>query len=148
MRADRQKETMTEERVMMAIVRASELFKRKSSAIFARHHLSFSQYNVLRLLDGCPDGKNSITEIAEKLLVSSPNLSGIAKRLEKAGFVSRTRDKADERKTILTLEQGGRKVLAKVESLQRENIRVLLADWPEQQKNAFLSLLKDMLQKG
>jgi DNA-binding MarR family transcriptional regulator len=133
---------------MMAIVRASELFKRKSSAIFAQHGLSFSQYNVLRLLEGCPEGKSSISEIADKLLVSTPNLSGIAKRLEKAGFVSRTRDQADERKTILILKKEGQKVLARVEGLQMANIREFLADWPDEQKDVFLNLLKHVLQKG
>lgn len=135
-----------DERIMMAIVRVSERFKRKSSAIFSGYGLSFSQYNALRVLDGFPDGRSSITEISQRLLVSTPNLSGIAKRLEKAGFVGRSRDAADERKTILVLMPPGKEVLDQIEKLQDRNIKQFLEDCPANRKRAYLNWLKNMLE--
>lgn len=136
-----------DERLMMAIVRVSERFKRKSSAIFTDYGISFSQYNVLRLLDGRTGGQSSITEISRQLLVSTPNMSGIAKRLEISGFVSRSRDKNDERKTNLTLKTPGRQVLVKIKKLQEKNIEKFLTTCPINNKNAFIDLLKDMLKR-
>ena len=136
-----------DERLMMAIVRVSERFKRKSSAIFVDYGISFSQYNVLRLLDGCIGSQSAITEISRQLLVSTPNMSGIAKRLEKSGFVSRSRDKNDERKTILTLKTPGRQVLAKIKNLQEKNIEKFLATCSKDNKKSLLELLKDMLKR-
>ena len=136
-----------DERLMITIVRVSERFKRKSSAIFVDYGISFSQYNVLRLLDSRIGGQSSITEISRQLLVSTPNMSGIAKRLEKSGFVSRSRDKNDERKTILTLKTPGRQVLAKIKSLQEKNIEKFLATCSKDNKKALLELLKDMLKR-
>jgi DNA-binding MarR family transcriptional regulator len=137
-----------DERILMAIVRVSERFKRKSSAIFVGYGLSFSQYNVLRVLDSRPDGQGSITDISRQLLVSSPNLSGIAKRLEKAGFVRRGRDAADERRTLLVLRPPGKAVLEQIRHLQEKNIQEFLAVCPADQKRAFLDWLKTMLAPG
>ncbi|MFH1155099.1 MAG: MarR family transcriptional regulator [Pseudomonadota bacterium] len=140
------KETpVIEERIMMAVVRVSELFKRKSTAIFARHGLSFSQYNVLRLLEASRDSQCAITEISRRLLISTPNLSGIAKRLEKGGFIRRDRDAADERKTILVLESPGRLVLTEIGNLQEMNFKTFLDHCPENRKQDLLDLLKGML---
>ena len=135
-----------DERIMMAIVRVSERFKRKSAAIFTDYGLSFSQYNALRLLGNLPGGRGSITEISHQLLVSTPNMSGIAKRLEKAGFVSRSRDMGDERRTILQLQPPAKQVLKNIQGLQEKNIKMFLASCPLGQKRAFLDLLKGMLQ--
>lgn len=134
-----------DERIMMAIVRVSELFKRKSSSIFARYGLSFSQYNVLRVLGGAGGGQGTVTDVSTRLLVSTPNLSGIAKRLEKGGFISRRRDAADERRTILVLEPLGRRVMDDIGDLQDTNIQTFLAGCPLDQKQAMLDLLKTML---
>lgn len=134
-----------DEKIMMAIVRVSERFKRKSSAIFAGYELSFSQYNVLRALDGLPGGCGSISEVSKLLLVSAPNMSGIAKRLEKTGFITRGRDSADERRTLLALQPAGKRVLARIRKLQEDNIEAFLTAYPIKQKQALLDLLKEML---
>lgn len=134
-----------DERIMLAVVRAAELFKRKSSAVFSGYGLSFSQYNVLRVLDDSPDGQCSISDIARRLLVSVPNLSGIARRLEKAGFADRSRDPSDERRVILCLKKRGQKVLGKIEELQEQNIRQFLEDCSNEEKSVLLAQLKAML---
>ena len=105
----------------------------------------FSQYNVLRVLDALPNSRGSITEISKLLLVSTPNLSGIAKRLEKAGFIIRSRDESDERRTILKLQPTDRRVLTKIRRLQETNIKMFLAACPVGQKRALLDLLRGML---
>ncbi len=145
MAVDKKYSLSIDETVMMAIVRSSERFKRESSAIFSGYGLSFSQYNVLRLLDSRPDGRDSITEISRRLLVSTPNMSGIGKRLEKAGFVDRYRDSSDERRTILSLKPAGSRVLAEIQPRQEENVKSFLAACPPGLKQAFLDLLNAML---
>ena len=135
----------TDEKVMLAIVRTAELFKRRSASIFALFGLSFSQYNTLRVLAAEESGEQSITEISRRLLISSPNMSGIAKRLEKGGFVIRGHDPGDERKTILRLTPKGRRVLAEIVGRQDENIHAFLAGCSAQGKREFLAILRNML---
>ena len=80
------------EKVMVALVKASELFKKDSDAIFKNYGLTFSQYNVLRVLAKSTNGQNSVTNASKIMIVSSPNMTGIAKRLEKNGFIIRKND--------------------------------------------------------
>ena len=59
------------EKVLMAIVRAAENFKRTHAAIFRRYGLSFPQYNVLRVLDASHEGRNKISDISRIMLLPS-----------------------------------------------------------------------------
>ena len=76
-----------DERVMMAIVRIAERFKKNSSALVKNWALTFPQYNVLRVLDASENGQDSMRDVNRIILVSSANMTGIAKRLEKNGFI-------------------------------------------------------------
>ena len=49
------------EKLMVAIVKASEAYKKDADSIFRNYGLTFSKYNVLRILGNSPGGKNTIT---------------------------------------------------------------------------------------
>ena len=76
-----------DERVMMAIVRVAERFKKESAAIFKNYGLTFPQYNVLRVLQSSKNGQNMVRDINRIMLVSGANMTGITKRMEKTGFI-------------------------------------------------------------
>ena len=104
-----------DEKVLMAIVRAAERFKRAISALFRRYHLSFPQYNILRVLDASTNGQSRITEVSRIMLVPGANITGLAKRLEKSGFIQRKSDPKDERVTLLEITPKGKNTLADIE---------------------------------
>ena len=85
-----------DEKILMAIVRAAESFKRLASSLFRQYDLSFPQYNILRVLDASEGGQTRITEVGRIMLVSGANMTGLAKRLEKNGFIRRNSDPGDE----------------------------------------------------
>src|SRR5664280_861586 len=89
----------SDENVLMALVRAAETFKRVVSNIFRKHGLSFPQYNMLRVLDASKEGQGRITHVSRIMLVPVANMTGIARRLEKNGFIDRNSDPTDERVT-------------------------------------------------
>ena len=91
----------TDEKVLMGIVRLAEKFKRVHSAVFRNYGLSFPQYNVLRALEASKGGQNKIGDVSRIMLVPVANITGIAKRLEKDGFIIKKSDPADDRVTIL-----------------------------------------------
>ena len=99
------------EKLIVAIVRVSESYKKDADAIFRNHGLTFSQYNVLRVLNNSPQGRNKITIASRIMLVSGANMTGVAKRLEKGGFIVRKSDARDERVTLLEITSRGRQAL-------------------------------------
>jgi MarR family transcriptional regulator, 2-MHQ and catechol-resistance regulon repressor len=137
-----------DEKVMVALVKASELYKKEADAIFKNYGLTFSQYNVMRVLYNSTDGQNSVTNASKIMLVSSPNMTGIAKRLEKSGFIIRKNDCKDERITLLEITPKGRRILENIRSAHDENMRNYLRSFSGEEKKKLLEDLKRVFNKS
>ena len=137
-----------DEKVMIAIVRAAELFKKESGAIFKNYGLTFAQYNVLRILDATPNGKNTITNVSRIMLVTGANMTGVAKRLEKSGFLIRRGDANDERITLLEITPKGRQALKNIREEKDENLEKYMSSFSADEKEEMLSRLKQILRRG
>jgi len=136
-----------DERVMMAIVRVAERFKKNSSALFRNWGLTFSQYNLLRVLDASENGQNTMKSVNRIMLVSSANMTGIAKRLEKNGFIVRTSDPKDDRVKRLKITPLGTHVLKAIADHKERNVKRYLMRYPDEQKAALLETLGEILRQ-
>ena len=137
-----------DEKVMMAIVRAAELFKKESGAIFKNYGLTFAQYNVLRILDATPNGKNTITNVSRIMLVTGANMTGVAKRLEKSGFLIRRGDANDERVTLLEITPKGRQSLKNICEEKDESLEKYMSSFSADEREEMLSKLIQILRRG
>jgi DNA-binding MarR family transcriptional regulator len=135
----------TNEKVLMAVVRAAEIFKRTHSAIFRNYGLSFPQYNVLRVLDASLNGMNKISEVSRIMLVPGANMTGLAKRLERDGFIIRKSDSSDERVTILEITPKGKRTLKNIEKAKDRSIEFILKGFSGKEKTEFLDKLKKVI---
>lgn len=73
--------------------------------------LTYPQYVAMLVLweqDGL-----TVSEIGERLFLDSGTLTPLLKRLESAGYISRLRDSADERRVLIELTATGRKLKAR-----------------------------------
>lgn len=136
------------EKVLMAIVRAAENFKRTHATIFRRYGLSFPQYNVLRVLDASHNGKNRISDISRIMLVPGANMTGIAKRLERDGFLLRESDPSDERVTILQITAKGKKTLEKIKDEKDRILEKVLSGFSDKDKVELLDRVKQLIKKS
>ncbi|HBE44093.1 MAG TPA: MarR family transcriptional regulator [Deltaproteobacteria bacterium] len=143
-----QSDLSADEKVLMAVVRAAETFKRVVTATFRRHGLSFPQYNVLRVLDASKDGKSRIKDVCSIMLVPDANMTGLSKRLEKNGFIIRKSDPNDERVTILEITEKGKNTLANIEPERIANMHAMLQGFSEDEKRIFLNNVKRLLKNG
>lgn len=136
------------EKVLMAVVRAAEIFRRNHSAIFRNYGLSFPQYNVLRVLDASLKGMNKISEVSRIMLVPGANMTGIAKRLERDGFLIRKSDSNDERVTILEITPKGKRTLKNMEKEKDRSIEIILRGFSQKEKTEFLDKLKQLIKNN
>ncbi|MDH3883142.1 MAG: MarR family transcriptional regulator [Desulfobacterales bacterium] len=132
----------------MAIVRAAEIFRRNHSGIFRNYGLTFPQYNVLRVLEASRNGRNKISDVSRIMLVPGANITGIAKRLEKDGFIIKKSDAADERVTILEITPKGKRTLKNIVKEKDERLKLMLKDLSENQKLELLDKVKRILKNG
>jgi DNA-binding MarR family transcriptional regulator len=91
--------------------------------------LTYPQYVAMLVLwerDGL-----TVSEIGERLYLDSGTLTPLLKRLETAGYISRLRDTADERRVLVQLTATGRRLKAKAEPIpacMRENMQCTLGE--------------------
>ena len=77
--------------------------------------LTFPQYLViLELLDGAP---LSVGTLGARLDMDTGTITPLVKRLESAGFLTRTRDPSDERRVLVDLTSRSRALEAEIRSI-------------------------------
>jgi DNA-binding MarR family transcriptional regulator len=134
-----------DEKVLIALAKVAESWKKNCTAIFKNFGLTYAQYNVLRALNSFEGGINTITNISLIMLVSGANMTGIAKRMEERGFILRKSDPHDERKTMLEITPRGIKTLKNISGDYNRLMDHLLQDIPASQRKDFLETLKNIL---
>ncbi|TQM58401.1 MarR family winged helix-turn-helix transcriptional regulator [Humibacillus xanthopallidus] len=99
---------------MHTTVRAFDAVYRE---LLAEHGLSYPQYIALMAIG--EHGPLTVGALGELMRLDSGTLSPLLKRMEAAGLVGRTRDRADERRVLVALTDLGRDRLAGVSEVPR-----------------------------
>jgi DNA-binding MarR family transcriptional regulator len=76
--------------------------------------LSWVQFQILAGLNDRPDGRQRMTDIADRVVYSRSGLTYQATQLEKAGLINRSPDPSDERSTIVAVTAAGRALVRRV----------------------------------
>jgi DNA-binding MarR family transcriptional regulator len=100
-------------RALLQLLRAADTIWDASRVFFARWDLSPSQFNVLNLLRGCPEGQSQ-TELSRELIMHRSNVTGLVDRLEERGLVQRCDVKGDRRAYRVVLTPAGEELLKEI----------------------------------
>jgi len=138
----------TDEKVLMAIIRAAEHFKRVHSGVFRNFGLTFPQYNVLRVLDASKNGQNKISDVSRIMLVPGANITGLAKRLEMDGFIIKKSDPKDDRVTLLQITPKGKRALKNIEKEKNHWLELMMNNLSKKDKVDLLDKVKLILKNG
>lgn len=130
-----------------AVYSTAHMFNRLYRPMLDDLGITYPQYLVLVVL--WHEGEQSVSSLAERLKLEPSTLTPMLKRLEKAGFVTRTRGARDERVVMIGLTDKGRATGAKVPSINGA-IADAIGETPEQRKLVQDALLRirDRLEKA
>jgi len=103
-----------EEAVFLDMLRTCDLVSRRPAQLLKTEDLSATQYNVLRILRGSPEGL-PCGEIASRMITRDPDVTRLLDRMEKRGLISRSRDNKDRRTVIGRITPEGLKLLARLD---------------------------------
>ncbi len=103
-----------EEATFLELARTTDMLSRGLLKVIKTEDLSPTQYNVLRILRGSPDGL-PCGEIAARMITRDPDVTRLLDRLEKRGLVSRCRETKDRRTVWTRITPEGLKVLARLD---------------------------------
>ena len=103
-----------EEAAFLELARTTDMLSRGLVRIFKTEDLSPTQYNVLRILRGTPEGL-PCGEIAARMITRDPDVTRLLDRLEKRSLISRCRETEDRRMVMARITPDGLKVLARLD---------------------------------
>lgn len=109
-----------EESTFLELLRTSDTLSRRLAGVLKSEDLSSTQYNVLRILRGAPEGL-ACGEIAARMITRDPDVTRLLDRMEKRGLISRCRETKDRRVVQARITPEG------LEALERLDEPVLAA---------------------
>lgn len=123
-----------------AVYSTAHMFNRLYRPLLDELGVTYPQYLVLVVL--WHEGSQSVSCLAERLKLETSTLTPLLKRLEKAGFVTRTRSSQDERVVKIDLSDQGREAAARVPPINTAIAKAIgeTAEQRETIQNALLQI--------
>lgn len=103
-----------EEAAFLNLLRTTDMLSRGLIQVLKTEDLSATQYNVLRILRGAPDGL-PCGEISRRMITRDPDVTRLLDRLEKRGLISRSRETRDRRTVMASITPEGLKLLTRLD---------------------------------
>lgn len=123
----------------LGIVRTATLIRRAVGRAVKGSGLTPAQYNVLRILRGAGAEGHLIGEIGERLVVQDPDIPRLIDRIEKQGWVLRTRQVDDRRCVRVTITRAGRKL---TDALDKPVQALHVAQWAHLSRSELRTVLE------
>lgn len=130
-----------EELAFLELSRTTDMLSRRLSQLLKTEELSSTQYNVLRILRGAPEGL-PCGEIGNRMITRDPDITRLLDRLEKRELISRCRETKDRRMVMARITPGGLKLLARTDEPVREAHRQQLGHLGRGRLRALTELLQ------
>ena len=103
-----------EEAAFLDLLRTTDMLSRRLVPVLKAEDLSATQYNVLRILRGAPEGL-ACGEIAGRMITRDPDVTRLLDRLEKRGLISRDRETKDRRTVMARITPEGLTLLSRLD---------------------------------
>jgi DNA-binding MarR family transcriptional regulator len=137
----RQEQACPEEIATLDLVRTADLLSRGPLQVLKTEDLSGTQYNVLRILRGAPEGL-ACGEIASRMITRDPDVTRLLDRLEKRGLISRCRETKDRRTVMARIAPPGLKLLVNLDEPVRNAHRKQLGHLGPKRLRILVELLR------
>jgi DNA-binding MarR family transcriptional regulator len=108
----------------LALLRTADDSKRYISSVLEPGGVTLQQYNVLRILRGAGDAGLPTLAVGERMLERTPGVTRLIDRMERKGWVERTRCTEDRRRVWCKITDSGLAVLDQLEEPVAESDKV------------------------
>ena len=129
-----------EEDAFVNLARTTETLSRPLVQLLKTEDLSLTQYNVLRILRGSPEGL-TCGAISERMITRDSDITRLLDRLEKRDLVSRCRENKDRRVVLTRIAPKGLELLSALDGPVRDTHRGLLGHLGPKRLDALSQLL-------
>ena len=133
-------EGSAEEAAYLDLLRTADVLTRGAIGVLKAEELSSTQYNVLRILRGSPQGL-TCGEIAGRMITRDPDVTRLLDRMEKRGLISRSRESRDRRVVLARISPEGLKLVNRLDEPVQKIHRKQLGHMGKDRLRALAELL-------
>ncbi|MFY9560595.1 MAG: MarR family transcriptional regulator [Terriglobales bacterium] len=134
--------TSREQEAYLALLRTADALQSRVETKLKDFGLTSTQYNALRILRGAgPDGV-PCTEMGERMITRDPDITRLLDRLQKRGFVERSRGKQDRRVIYGKITAAGLKLLRDLDGPIEKHGREMLRHVGQRKLQQLIALLE------
>ena len=130
-----------EEAAFLDLLRTTDMLSRGLIHVLKTEDISATQYNVLRILRGAPEGL-PCGEIASRMITRDPDITRLLDRLEKRGLISRCRETKDRRMVMARITPEGLRLLGRLDEPVQAGHRKQLGHLGRERLQALSELLR------
>ena len=129
-----------EESAFLDLLRTTDMLSRSLVQVLKNEEVSPTQYNVLRILRGAPDGL-ACGEIGNRMITRDPDITRLLDRMEKRELISRCRETRDRRTVLVRITPAGLELLGRLDHPVQEAHRAQLGHLGEKRLKQLGELL-------
>jgi DNA-binding MarR family transcriptional regulator len=133
-----------EQEALLNVLATASWISGELAAAMAPHGVTQAQYNVLRILRGRHPERYACSEIGERLLDRTPDVTRLLVRLEARGLVKRERAEHDRRVVEVHITPEGLDVLSRLDAPVSEAIERLGRHLTDDQLSQLSGLLETL----
>ena len=130
------------ESLPMALLRSREAVMRLFRPGLRKHGVSEQQWRILRAL--AHSGPMEVTELAAATFLLAPSLSRILPDLEKRGLIARRQVDTDLRRSVVSLEAKGLRVIAEHAPYSEQMYAKIARHFGAERTGQLLTLLQEL----
>ena len=129
-------------KLIISLSRTMQSINKKQTKLINEKSLTLPQFGVLELL--YHKGPLCISDIIEKTLSTSGNMTVVIENLRKDKCIEKIKDETDQRKYIISLTEKGKMIIEEVFPVHLENLDIIFGKLTKEEKKELLSLLKKL----
>ena len=134
------REGSPEESAYLDLLRTADVLTRGAIGVLKAEELSTTQYNVLRILRGSPQGL-PCGEIAGRMITRDPDVTRLLDRMEKRALISRSRESRDRRLVLARITPEGLRLVNRLDEPVQKIHRKQLGHMGKDRLKALAELL-------
>lgn len=128
----------------VSLQRTADLMLRKFSLFIKPWGISPTQYNVLRILRGAGPEGLCCGDVSERMITSDPDITRLLDRVEKLGWIERSRSTKDRRVVLAKISKKGLELLKDIDGPLTEFNQKSTAHLPEKRLRELIDLLAEV----
>jgi DNA-binding MarR family transcriptional regulator len=136
--------TSREQEAYLALLRTADALQSSMESKLKEFGLTGTQYNALRILRGAGPVGLPCSEIGGRMITRDPDITRLLNRLEKRGFVERTRNQHDRRVIYGKITATGQKLLREMQEPVEKHARELLRHVSQAELRRLVDLLESV----